>query len=219
MQSKASQIDALRSGSLSGLISRQAVLYERRLKAVEQLWGTVVTLAPAKHISAMMAVVKLDVASEKAQKDLQVREVFKIMGSGFDISKLQIADISKARPFVSPLAWAYYSAYAAIVLHASFFLDVLQRGLSSDLVDTEKVTQLLKVALPHQEAYIEKYGPSAFHYLLDELESKILIKIDSILEGKQSDTESIEKAALILRESDRLMESNAASKHGLEIDQ
>jgi small-conductance mechanosensitive channel len=103
LQAKASQIDALRSGALSGLISRQAALYERRLNAVEQLWGTVVSLAPAKHISSMMAVLKWDVASEKAEKDLQVREMFKSMGSGFDFSKLQTTDASKARPFVSSL--------------------------------------------------------------------------------------------------------------------
>jgi hypothetical protein len=98
-------------------------------------------------------------------------------------------------------------------------MQLLQRGLDSDLPDTEKVTKLVKVALPHQEAYIEEYGPSTFYHLLEELESKMLVEIDNLLQGQQSDTESIEKAALILRESERLMEFNAASKQSLEIDQ
>ncbi|MBA3613039.1 MAG: hypothetical protein H0W49_09025 [Nitrospirales bacterium] len=219
LHTKESQIDALRSGALSGIVSRQAALYERRLRAVEQLWGAVISLAPAKGIASFMANLKYDVAAGEAAKNPRFREIFKAMGSGFDVGKLQTTDASKARPFVSPLAWAYYSAYQSIVMHAVFRNMLLQGGVDKDLSNTEEVTKLVKVVLPHQEAYIEKWGSSAFYYLLEELESKILFEIDSILQGKQSDTESIEKAAQILRESDRLMESDAASKHGLEIDQ
>lgn len=219
LQAKTSQIDALRSGALSGLVSRQAALYERQIRAVEELWGVVVSLVPAKAISSMMMTFKWDVAAEKAQKDPQVREMFKTLERGIDTSKLQTIEAKKVRPFVSPLAWAYYSAYEAIVLHAVLIMKLFQSGLDIKLANTEYVTKIVKVALPNHEAYIEEYGPSAFYHLLEELEIKLLVEIDHILQGQKSDKESIEKAALILRESDRLMESNSASQQSLEIDQ
>lgn len=219
LHTKESQIDALRSGALSGIVSRQSALYERQIRAVEELWGVVVSLAPAKAISSMMMTFKWDVAAEEAQKDPQVREMFKSLGSDFDFSNLQTIDAKKVRPFVSQLAWAYYSAYEAIVLHAVFIMKLLQSGLDIKLANTEYVTKLVKVALSHYETFIEENGPSAFYLFLEELEIKILVEIDHILQGQQSDKESIEKAGLILREAERLMESNAASKQSLEIAQ
>ena len=55
---------------------------------------------------------------------------------------------------------------------------------------------------------MKKYGSRVFHFLLEELESSILHELNNILQGKQSDKESIERAALILKESERLMEVN-----------
>lgn len=215
LKAKESQIDALRSGALSGIVNRQAVLYERQLNAVDQLWGAIMSLSSAKAVSSWMATLKFDAAAKEAARNSQFREVFKIMGKSFDINSLKTIDASKARPFVSPLAWAFYSAYQSIVMHAVIKLQMLQNGIDKDFADTKAITKLVKVALPHQQEFIEKYGPSAFHYFLEELESKLLLEINNILQGKKSDKESIEKAALILKEAERLMESNAsANKSG-----
>jgi hypothetical protein len=133
-----------------------------------------------------------------------------MMGGGFDLSKLQTSEASIARPFVSPLAWALYSAYSSIVLHAALRLKTLQSGIDKDFTDVEGIKKIVKTALPHQADYIDKYGASAFHYLLDELESAILLELTKILKGEESDKESLEKAASILKEADRLMEQNAS---------
>ena len=217
LQAKASQIEALRNGALSGIVNRQAVLYERRLKAVEQLWGVVVSLAPAKAISNLMAVMKFDAVATEAANNPQLREFFKVMGSSFDVKSFDNRGASKARPFVTQLAWAYFSAYQTILMHAVIKSEALQRGIEKDYSDTEAIKKVVKVALPQQEAYIEKHGPSAFHYLIEELESKLLIEISNILRGEESDKESIEKAVLIQREVDRLMESNVASRHSIPL--
>lgn len=212
LTAKESQIDALRSGALSGIVNRQAVLYDRQLKAVEQLWSAVISLSSAKFISTLMAVLKFDEAAKESARNPQFRETFKFMGGNFDINNLKTINASNARPFVSPLAWALYYAYQSIILHAVFKLKMLQLGSDKNCIATDEIIiKLVKVALPHQEEYIEKHGSGAFHYLLDELESKLLLEIDNILQGKQSDKESIERAALILKEAERLMESNASA--------
>lgn len=210
---KESQIDALRSGALSGIVNRQAAFYARQIAAVEQLWDAVISLDPAKHISTLMASINFEVAVKNAAKHPQIRKTFTAIGGDFDIKRFQTDNASKARPFISPLSWALYSAYRAICHHTTLKLHMLKCGLDIDKVESlnaEGVTKLVKVVLPHQTEYIEKHGSRAFHYLLEELEDSLLHEIDNILQGKQSDKESIERAGLILKESERFMEANAS---------
>ena len=212
LRTKESQIEALRSGALSGVMNRQVALFQRQLVAVEQLWAAVISLAPAKAVSATMAVVKFEAAAEEASKNEKFREMFKVIDNGFDMKSLGTNEASKSRPFVSSLAWAYYIAYESIVMHGVLKLKTLQVGLDKDFTDIERITKLVKVALPHYADYIEKHGPSAFHYLLDELEHSLLTELGNILSGQKADREHIEKAAQILQESERLMEENNSLK-------
>ncbi len=99
-----------------------------------------------------MAGLKFDVAKEEAVKNPKFREVFKAFGGGFDFNKPSTLDALKSRPFVSPLAWAYFSVYASIVAHAVIRMKGLEVGADIDFANTEQVTKLVKVALPHQEA-------------------------------------------------------------------
>lgn len=206
LKAKESQIDALRSGALSGIVNRQVALYQRQLLAVEQLWAAIISLGPAKAISSWMAVIKFEVVAAEAAKDPRLRELFKTLDSGIDTKALGVSEAAKCRPFVSPLAWAYYSAYQSIVTYGVLKIKTIQVGLEKDFSDIDHITKLVKVALPHHIGYIEKYGPNAFHYLLDELELSLLAELGNILSGQKADKEHIEKAAQILQESERLME-------------
>jgi hypothetical protein len=210
LKSKELQISALTNGALTGVVNRQAALCQRQILAVEELWGSIISLAPAKAVSAQMAIVDFDVALKEAANDPKVREFFNMTGGGFDLNKLPTSEASKARPFVSPLAWALYSAYSAIVLHAAVRLKILQSGINKDITDVEGLKKIVKTALPHQADYVDKYGVSSCHYLLEELESNLLFELSKILKGEESDKESLEKAASILKEADRLMEQNTS---------
>jgi hypothetical protein len=214
MRDKESQIEALRSGALSGVQYRQAALYDRKLKATEDIWNAVVSMAVAKNVSAFIATIKFDEAAKEAAQNEQIREAFKAMGDAFDLKALDLSGASKSRPYVSKLAWAYYSAYQSIVMRAVLQMEMLKAGIDIDLSKKEEVLNLIKVALPHHEGYIEKYGLGASHYLLEELELKILAQIENTLKGVENDQESLEKAARILREADSLMEANGKSKQG-----
>lgn len=208
LKAKSSQIDALRNGVLSGVTTRQAAIFQRRLTAIEQLWDAVVSLGPAKAVSAWMAVVKFEAAAKEAANNPRLREMFSMIGS-IDLNSLQTNQALKTRPFVSPLAWAYYSAYQAIVFHAVVRLHMLKNGIDMvEVIDTKSVTELVKVALPHQVQYIENYGPGAFHYLLDELEKNLLAAFQLMLKGDESDQDTLEKAAAIIKQSETLMDTN-----------
>lgn len=208
LKTKEAQIEALRTGALSGIINKQAALYQRQILAVEQIWGAIASLLPAKNVSALMASVKFEAAASEAAKDPRVREVFTTMGGVFDMGQLKMGEASKARPFISPLAWAFYSAYEAIVVHAVLRLKILQAGVPKDIADEDSIKRLVKVALPHQAEYVEKFGASGFHYLLEELERNLLEELAAILRGEKSDKESVARAAAIIKEAENLMKTN-----------
>lgn len=210
LKEKESQIDALRNGALSGIVSRQDKLYQRKILAVEQLWKAVVSLAPAKNISTWVATIKFDVAAKEAAKNPQLREMFSVLDGFIDLKKINVQEADFSRPFLSPLVWALFSAYRSIVLNAVFKMQSLKSGIDKDFTNVEGVTNVVKAALPEYESYIEEHGINAFHYLLDILESKIISELENMLSGEAADKESIERASRILKESERLMETNSA---------
>lgn len=216
LKAKETQIDALRSGAMSGLISRQSKLYERQLLAIEQVWEAMTDLGKGKHISATMACIKFEETSKEAANNPEFRKIFETVGGSFNIKDIKLGMASKARPFLTPLAWAYYYAYQSIVLHAAFKLEILKIGIDSPnkLIDSEIVKNIITAILPHQKDYIDKYESGAYHYLLDEIENLLLFELRNIQKGKETDKENTEKAAAILQESEKLMStiSNKNSK-------
>lgn len=203
LKAKESQIEALRNGALSGITSRQAQLYERQIAAVDHIWTAVTALTPAKATSAFISVIKIDVVAKKVASNPKYAEVFDSIGQ-FDTQILLEIVPAKSRPFITPLAWALYYAYESILVHASVRLKTLQCGVDEDYIDIESLKQTVKAALPHHTSYIDTHGIKSFHHLLDELEVSLLEELRNILDGKKADKESVERAALILQEAERL---------------
>ncbi len=206
LRSKESEITDLRSGAMTAMASRQMALDKRALEAVDQLWSAVTALAAAKGISAFMAVMKFEAVAEEAAKNPQFREMFTVMGAAFDPNKVDLSGAAKARPFVSPMAWALFSAYQAIAMQAVLKLQIIKSGIGAkNLLHKDAVEKLVKAALPHQAGYIDKYGDAGYHYLLEELEGSLLAALRKMLAGEETDRASVERAGEILKLSNELM--------------
>jgi hypothetical protein len=106
------------------------------------------------------------------------------------------------RPFVSDLAWALYSAYAAVVLGGWAVLKMLSFGAEDvdKLINRKHVDDLLKAALPHQAAYIDKYGAGGHVHLLDELERHIIAELRRSLNGEEADAENVKRSSDIMQQ-------------------
>jgi hypothetical protein len=213
LRAKEAEITALRTGAMTAMASRQMAVDKRRLEAVDQLWSAVTALAQAKGLSATMAVFKFESAAERAQRDPKLRQFFEAIGGGFDMKALDLSGAAKARPFVSPIAWATYSALLAMTLHAVMRWYVLKSGLKAqDLMGDEPVTALIKAALPQYGNYIDKFGPAGFYLLSDQLESKLLQDLQAMLSGIEADKASIEQAAEILKRSNDVLKQLGRSR-------
>lgn len=207
LQSKESQIQALRSGALSGLVSRQAALDKRRLEAVDQLWAAFNTLSAGRWVASFIAVINVDAALRIAANDPKAREMFGTLSQ----QPNQALDLKnegwKARPFVSPMAWAIFAAYQAIIGMSHGLLLQLKTGIEGKFFDSEKIIALVKAALPEYVEYINQHKETALLYLLDALETKLLSEFSKCLSSSETDISTMKMANEILRAAAQLNES------------
>lgn len=199
------EIAALRSGTLSAISSRQLLLDKKRMEASEEIWASVISLGAFKVVSSWMSILNFEEAAESAKHDPNVRKLVEVLDKQIDpeYMKSQLVP-SKARPFVTPMLWASYSAYSSVMMQAVMRAFVIKHGVGAEMIKEGKVADMLKLVLPHQAGYIDKYGASCYHYLLEELEEKIIKEIHHTISGASTDEQGIQQAAAVIKKCNEI---------------
>ena len=216
LKSKEAQIESLRSGAMSGLITRQGALYQRKLEAIDQVWSAVKELDKAKHISSTMAILKFEVCAKESVSNPNFRTFIETIGGNFDPTTLNLSGAALARPFITPLAWAYYSAFSAIIMSAVTKMQILKIGVEDPekFLNSEYPNKLLKTVLPSRSEYIDSNDDSVHHYLLDEIEQLLLLELKNIQDGKEADRDNAHRAAEITKEVENITNEMAKIQAG-----
>lgn len=199
LKSKEAQIESLRSGAMSGFITRQGALYQRKLQAIDQIWNAVKELEKGKFISTTLGSLDIEVCAKESAKNPKFRQFVESVSGNFDSKDMDLSGAKLARPFLTPLAWAYYSAYSSVILQAVAFMQMLKIGVdeAEKFIKFEYTNNLLKTVLPSYSEYIEKNGMSVHHFLLDEIEQLLLLELKNIQDGHEDDKENAKRAAEI----------------------
>src|SRR5688572_29261593 len=140
LRAKETDIAVLRDGAMTAMASRQIALDNRRLEAVDQLWSAMSALARAKGISMVMAMFKSEDFLKEVARSPQARELVAAIGAGLNPNELASSSVetaAKARPFVSPMAWALFSAYQAIAIQGVLRLQTIKAGVGKDFTDKQ----------------------------------------------------------------------------------
>ncbi|WP_447065649.1 hypothetical protein [Vibrio alginolyticus] len=205
LRAKELQLESIKAVALSGITQRQTALFDKQVAAIEVLWSQIIDLAPVKGAAQSLAVIKFDVAIKTAAENENAREMFEMLGRHADLQSVDTRNSNKARPFISPIAWAYFYAYTSILGHAVFKLHMLKKSLDyPEIIETSNLKKVIVAALPHQKEYVDKVDPEAYFHLLDELESLMLIAFNNTLKGVQEDKAALLQAAEIIRASEDL---------------
>lgn len=195
LRAKEVEIQALQNSALSAMTGRQMAVDKRRLEAIDQLWSAVNDLSRSRGIATTISVFKFSEVSKRIETEPKLREFFKAFGE-VNLPETLKEDGWRARPHVSRLAWAYFSAFRSIIAVSTAKLYLLQKGLGGDFPIS--VANMVKAALPHRSEHIDKHGEAALPWLLDELETSLLEEFSRISSGKATDQESVKRAAEIL---------------------
>lgn len=197
---KEAQIAALQSGALAAMLSRQQAYDKRRLEAVDQIWAAVQALAPARTVATFMSLVKWESAAAEVERNPQSRKFFEMLGQGFDPRQIDLSMAHKARPFVTSIVWAAYSAFSAVCMHGALRQMALKCGMGAkELTDIENINKLVLAALPHYKDFIAEHGSQAYYHAIPALEEKLLAEIQAMLKGSEGDVESIARASIIIK--------------------
>lgn len=212
LRAKESQIAALQTGALSGMVSRQAALDKRRLEAIDQLWAGVEILTPFKLAAIWLQTFDFVKSLKEASQNQKVRELFIQLAPNHDIKNFPKVDVHRARPFVSEMAWALFAAYQAILAYTTLQLNILKIGQTehTNLLATDTVSKLVLTALPSYSEYIEKHGDKGYPHVVEPLEAALLKELQRMMRGEESDKASVEQAARIMQAVTEVMSVNAA---------
>lgn len=204
---RSAELESLRAGALTGITQRRALVDKRRLDAIDQLWGTLIANQSARSLAMTMSVMNLEHIAEQVSSDDRVRNFIKISGGSFDPSKLDYVTANLARPYVSDMAWALFSAMQAITGYYVAHWVALSHGVDSrKMVANEAVKKLILAVAPEYKEYLETNGLSASYHLLERFDTLLLTELKRMTTDYQQDKESVEQAAQILEHARNLNE-------------
>jgi hypothetical protein len=198
LREKEAEISTLRNSVLSGSAGRQAMLDKRRFEAVEKVWTNVNDLSRLKAFAAQMEVLNYKAIAREV-RDPRMQQFLAAIGSAVpDIEQLKSVARDE-RPFLPELAWAYFTAYRAVLfgVHGRFM--ILRTGLEDPekLLSKEGMQKILKTALPHRSEFIDEHEPEQYHVLLEEIEVYLIIELRKILAGEEADQAAAMRAQQI----------------------
>ena len=208
---RSAELEALRSGALSGLTQRRSLLDKRRLEAIDQLWGTLVANQRSRSLAMSMSVLNLEEVAAEVEKDDRMRNLVKSFGTGFDPAKIEYINANLARPYVSPMAWALYSAIQAITGYYAAHWAALSNGIDSrKMIAADAVMKLIITASPESKPYLEQHGLSASFHLLERLDTLLLEELNRMAVDHEPDKNSVKQAAEILEQA-RVLSAEATA--------
>lgn len=213
LRARETQLSALRDGALAHMVSAQTAASQRRLQAVDDLWRAVTEWQKLSGAVKNMEVVKFEECSERIERDSNLQDFFRMMQKGLpDFTGLG-SSAASARPHLSDLAWALYSAYTTVFIVSASKLKFLSEGIDArkffDFAATDKV---LTVALPEYEAFITKFSHAGYGQLVEVLTKKLLAELRDVIAGKEQDAQGIARASEILKASDQANEKMAEQR-------
>ncbi len=150
-------------------------------------------------MSSTLGTLKVEACAKESVENPNFRNFIETIGGNFDLVSLDLSGAKLARPFLTPLAWAYYSAYSLAIIQAVAVMHVLKIGVDDPgkYLNLESANNLLKTVLPSQQEYIDKHGMSVHCYLLDDVEQLLLMELRNIQEGREDDKDNAQRAAEI----------------------
>jgi hypothetical protein len=213
LQSKERHFTTLVDSAFADQISRRELIAARKIEALESIWRKFSILGQLKASAIFYQNFKIEAIEREAQTNKNLQSLLKNM-TKYDLSEIATsAKPDLERLYIPEIVWAIYSAYNSILFTIGLHLQAMSLGIEEPgkLINWDKVHTTVTSVLPHQAKFLEKYGPTAFPMLLDEIELTMLKEIRLALENHNIDQESLERAKRILEAAQSLSATNNAS--------
>jgi hypothetical protein len=200
LRGKEAELSTLRSGAMGALANRLETVAKKRVEAVDALWRTAHELKAGAAANVFMATIKKENLLERLKRDSKLKAFVEQIGKTLDMKAPHFTATACARPYVTAMAWATFSAYRVVSMHGATRAQMVLMGVDIEELDKEQsIVQIVAAVLPHQKAFLEKWGYKGFYHLVDELEARLLAELQAMLRGTDDDRTTVDQAAEILR--------------------
>lgn len=208
-----SEINDIRQILISGVKNRNEKLVEKQIAATQDLWQS--TIDNNKHklanqflrtlnieeVDSKIGVNKMSDFIEGISRMSGVQKLIEDVESGKITYSIDIRSADLSRPFVSPLAWALYSAHSSVIWHGVMTIVSWTSGIPSKMLKNTELVDTVKKALPYQEKFLDKYGVPGCYLLLEILEEELLKELKRYLIDGSTDEAAATKARAIMEAS------------------
>ena len=188
----------LLAGAHSSFAEGQKAAMERKLQAIETLWGRVLQFRAS--LPPMLGYIDLLTVDE--YKGIKDHPTFVELSQGWSVEKLSElvdSETEQVRPYVGEYTWAVFFSYQAVMLRIVLLLLAGRTDAEKLEWHKDSVTrQFIQAVLSPTE--LKEFDDTAFGkvtWLQRRLESKVLWAARQIVSGKEFGAEALEQAKLI----------------------
>jgi hypothetical protein len=190
----------------------QKASMERKLNAVDRLWGSVVQLRSG--LPPVLAL--MDVMTVEEYKETKDHPNFQALTTDLTPEKLATLtpkSVEDARPYVGEYLWAVFFSYQSILIRILFLLH-LGRTDAEKIEwhkDTGTRNLIQAVLLPAELQTFDQTQFGKVSWLQQRLEAKILAAAQKVISGEVFGAESLAQATLIQQRISLLSATKMAS--------
>lgn len=163
IQSRQSELEALRSVALSSMLASQTATSARRVKAVDGVWAAVCEWWTLNATVAQVSAVNLEEDSKRIADDPELQTFFAQSNAAVppNISALGLS-ADPARPYISQNTWALYEAYKSIFAISIFYVTSFRNGIDPrPFIRLGSAHELIKAMLPEKADVVTRQGTNA----------------------------------------------------------
>lgn len=206
LRSREAEIAAIREMAVSASTGRGREVDARKLKAIDDLWEGFLEAKKKSYVLHTMTSLNLDVLGKRVEESNVQEFIASIFPNAKDLaSSWNLDQANSTQPWVSDLAWAYYSAYAAIVSYCLAWAQTATLGLDpQEFVSQKHVNELLAVAMPRVKIDAGKDNSALYKVAGEHLESELILELKEIIKGEQADQDAVLRAKKIMDAANNL---------------
>ena len=127
------EIEAIRNIAATAAAGRGKAADARKLEAIDQLWEGFLRARQGTWPLLGLSITRLENVEADIESDEKLRQYFELAYPNIDglMQDIDSLETEKSRPWVSALAWAYYSAYVAMVGYCIAWIQMAKLGNTS----------------------------------------------------------------------------------------
>ncbi|MFW5660956.1 MAG: hypothetical protein ACOC05_06160, partial [Oceanicaulis sp.] len=173
-QKSASELSAIRDGTLDALRQRDFKIFELRIEAIRSVWTSVQMLNAGRNVATMFRSLDFKKVLETADTDPKMKKLFESFSKAAGEPKDLNVPANSYKPFLPEAILARFEAYHGIITYYVLAAKAGELGLSSSIKEPDELITKTKFIFPHLSEMLDEHRVKMLPIVLPFLEQEII---------------------------------------------